>query len=123
MILVPVAIFPDPFRGKDNIIVLCETEQPRSGKALPTNTRRDAKAVFDKAPGEEPWQKLKSEKSKMKIRKCYNKNCDFQLIFVAGSALSRSTRCSRRTAAPRSAGRAAVTPARRYNFRNLKTNP
>ena len=43
----PVAIFKDPFRGGDNILVLCETAEPVANKALPTNGCRAAKAIFD----------------------------------------------------------------------------
>merc|ERR1711976_807884 len=53
--LKPVAMYPDPFRRGDNIIVLCETCLP-DGKLtpIPTNTRNAAKKLFDEAPEEEP---------------------------------------------------------------------
>merc|ERR1719191_953518 len=47
----PVRIFPDPFRGGDNILVLCEALLPGSLSPIPTNTRAAAKATFDRAPG------------------------------------------------------------------------
>jgi len=57
----PVAIFKDPFRGGDNILVLCETAEPVGNKALPTNGRRNAKALFDEAPEEKPWFGIEQE--------------------------------------------------------------
>merc|ERR1711920_982131 len=43
VLLKPAAIFKDPFRGGDNIIVLCECVDPKM-KPIPTNTRASAKA-------------------------------------------------------------------------------
>jgi glutamine synthetase len=67
----PVRIFPDPFRGGDNIIVLCEallplTEQEHKdgkpwGKPIPTNSRTAALATFEKALGEKPWFGIEQE--------------------------------------------------------------
>jgi len=57
----PVAIFKDPFRGGDNILVLCETAHPVDNSALPTNGRRAAKAIFDEAPEEVPWFGIEQE--------------------------------------------------------------
>merc|ERR1719287_336404 len=57
----PVAIFKDPFRGGDNILVLCETAEPVKNAALPTNTRRAAKALFDQALQEAPWYGIEQE--------------------------------------------------------------
>jgi len=61
VILNPVAIFKDPFRGGDNILVMCETATPVDNKPLPTNTRRAAKAIFDQAPAEQPWYGIEQE--------------------------------------------------------------
>merc|ERR1719191_1019866 len=57
----PVRIFPDPFRGGDNILVLCEALLPGSLSPIPTNTRAAAKATFDKAPAEKPWFGIEQE--------------------------------------------------------------
>lgn len=62
--LVPRAVYKDPFRGGDNVLVLCDTyEPPRTKpdgtvipmKPLPTNTRCAAAEAMDKAKAEEPW--------------------------------------------------------------------
>ena len=45
VIIHPKAIYPDPFRGGDNILVLCDTYTP-GGTPLPTNTRAAAAEVF-----------------------------------------------------------------------------
>merc|ERR1712118_489950 len=41
VLLRPVAIFDDPFRGGDNVLVLCETLTPAM-EPIPTNTRAAA---------------------------------------------------------------------------------
>lgn len=56
----PVALFPDPFRGAPHLLVLCEALLP-SLVPIPTNTRAPAKAIFDRALGEEPWFGLEQE--------------------------------------------------------------
>jgi len=61
VLLIPVAIFRDPFRGGDNILVLCETAHPVTGEPIPTNTRRAAKAIFDKKLEEKPWFGIEQE--------------------------------------------------------------
>jgi glutamine synthetase len=60
VIIKPVAFFPDPFRGGDNIIVLTETfvwEDTTYKNLVParTNFRNMAKKIFDALPDEEPW--------------------------------------------------------------------
>lgn len=57
----PCAIFPDPFRRGDNILVLCDTILPKSHAPLPSNTRAPAKAVFDQKLDEEPWFGIEQE--------------------------------------------------------------
>jgi len=60
VLLQPVAIFDDPFRGGDNVLVLCECLSPDM-QAIPTNTRRAAQAGFDQKPDEEPWFGIEQE--------------------------------------------------------------
>jgi glutamine synthetase len=60
VLLRPAAIFKDPFRGGSNILVLCDTMSP-DGTPLATNSRAPAKAIFDKALGEEPWFGIEQE--------------------------------------------------------------
>jgi glutamine synthetase len=54
VLLKPVALFPDPFRGLPHMLVLCETITP-DHKPLPDNTRAPAKALFDRKLDEIPW--------------------------------------------------------------------
>jgi hypothetical protein len=54
VLLKPVRIFPDPFRGAPHLMVLCETMLPDM-TPHPGNTRVHATGIFDKALGEEPW--------------------------------------------------------------------
>lgn len=51
----------DPFRGGDNILVLCETCLPVTGEPIPSNSRAKARAAFDAAPGLEPWFGIEQE--------------------------------------------------------------
>ena len=60
IILRPVKIVPDPFRGEPNILVLCECENPDGSPAI-ANTRREAKKVFDRDPKAAPWYGLEQE--------------------------------------------------------------
>merc|ERR1711939_1003245 len=66
VLIKPVRIFPDPFRGGDNILVLCETLLPGSLAPIPTNTRTAAKATFDKNPDEKPWFGIEQEYTLLK---------------------------------------------------------
>lgn len=54
------AIYPDPFRGKPHVLVLCDTYTP-AGEPLPTNTRFACEQVMDKAKELEPWFGLEQE--------------------------------------------------------------
>jgi len=61
VIIKPRAVFKDPFRGGDNILVLTDTYTP-GGTPLPTNTRAPAEAIFsasDEASG--AWFGLEQE--------------------------------------------------------------
>lgn len=62
--LIPRAIFKDPFRKGDNIIVMCDTYEPpkvgSDGKLLPpkpltTNTRFACAEAMEKAKAHVPW--------------------------------------------------------------------
>ena len=57
VIIKPRRIFPDPFRGGDNIIVICDTYTPQ-GVPLPTNHRAIAAEIFKHQPELEPWYGL-----------------------------------------------------------------
>jgi len=56
----PAAIFKDPFRGGDNILVLAETYN-NDGTPNRTNFRHHAKQVMDQAKDSEPWFGLEQE--------------------------------------------------------------
>jgi len=60
VIMKPKAIFKDPFRGGDNVLVLCDTYTP-AGTPLPTNTRHKAAEVFAAHEAEIPWYGLEQE--------------------------------------------------------------
>jgi glutamine synthetase len=66
VILKPVYYFPDPFRGGDNIMVLCEAFSWTDGsfkelKPCNTNFRNFAKKIFDHKPEEQPWFGIEQE--------------------------------------------------------------
>lgn len=59
-------MFPDPFRGGDNVMVLTETyiwSDKTYQNLIPTNTnfRHFAKQIFDANPAEEPWYGIEQE--------------------------------------------------------------
>ncbi|CAB1108249.1 unnamed protein product [Ectocarpus sp. CCAP 1310/34] len=60
VIIYPQAIYPDPFRGGDNIMVLCDTYEP-NGTPLPTNTRKECAAIMEKAKDLVPWFGIEQE--------------------------------------------------------------
>jgi len=62
VIMTPRATYPDPFRGGENILVLCDTYTP-GGTPLPTNTRAAAAAVLDtpEAAKAVPWFGIEQE--------------------------------------------------------------
>mmetsp|Transcript_4423 Transcript_4423/g.7332 ORF Transcript_4423/g.7332 Transcript_4423/m.7332 type:complete len:380 (-) Transcript_4423:507-1646(-) len=68
--LVPRAIYKDPFRGGDNILVMCDTyEPPRLNpdgtvtpmKPIPTNTRAACSDVMKKVDSHDPWFGIEQE--------------------------------------------------------------
>ncbi|PXF46116.1 Glutamine synthetase PR-1 [Gracilariopsis chorda] len=60
VILKAQTIFPDPFRGKPNILVMCDTYSPE-GAPLPTNTRYECALAMSAAASLEPWFGLEQE--------------------------------------------------------------
>jgi glutamine synthetase len=60
VIVKPRAIFKDPFRPGDNILVLTDTYTP-AGEPLPTNTRVAAVAAFAGREDEVPWFGIEQE--------------------------------------------------------------
>jgi len=56
----PVAIFKDPFRRGDNIIVMCECLNPDM-TPHPTNHRYEANTIFAKHAAEKPWFGIEQE--------------------------------------------------------------
>lgn len=56
----PVAIFPDPFRGGDNILVMTETWDP-DGSPNKYNYRHEAVRLMDANAKHEPWFGLEQE--------------------------------------------------------------
>ncbi|KAK7825811.1 glutamine synthetase nodule isozyme [Quercus suber] len=62
VILYPQAIFRDPFRGGNNILVMCDTYTP-AGEPLPTNARYKAEKIFSNPDvvAEEPWYGIEQE--------------------------------------------------------------
>jgi len=60
VIIKPRAVFKDPFRGGDNILVLTDTYTP-AGEPLPTNKRVAAADAFASKTDEEPWFGLEQE--------------------------------------------------------------
>ena len=73
VIMKPVAYYPDPFRGGDNIIVLTETyvwADESFSKLVPANTnfRHFAKRIFDAGMFEEPWFGIEQEYSLLETK-------------------------------------------------------
>ena len=60
VIIRPVAVFDDPFRGAPHKLVLCDCYTPKD-VAIPTNTRAGALAIFNAALEEEPWFGIEQE--------------------------------------------------------------
>jgi glutamine synthetase len=61
--LQPVKFVPDPFRGGDNILCLCETLNAKTMEPIATNKRAKAREVFEaKQVAEEvPWYGIEQE--------------------------------------------------------------
>ena len=56
----PVAMYPDPFRGGDNKLVLCETFK-HDMSATETNKRADCNEIMEMAKDEHPWFGIEQE--------------------------------------------------------------
>ena len=62
IILIPGAIFPDPFRGgKESVLVLCSTYTSREQKPTQTNGRHQAVEFFKEQDELEMWFGLEQE--------------------------------------------------------------
>ncbi|CAK4070970.1 unnamed protein product [Aphanomyces euteiches] len=60
VLLKPAAIFKDPFRGGNHILVLCDCYKPDM-TPIPSNTRFDALRVMKAAASHEPWFGIEQE--------------------------------------------------------------
>jgi len=60
VLLKPARIYADPFRGGDNIMVMCETLTPKM-VPIPTNTRAAAAELFSKNLAAKPWFGIEQE--------------------------------------------------------------
>lgn len=60
VVLEPCAIYRDPFRGGQHILVMCDT-YTRDGDPLPTNTRASCNKVMENAKDLVPWFGLEQE--------------------------------------------------------------
>lgn len=60
VILYPQAVYKDPFRGGDNILVMCDCWTPQ-GVPIPTNKRAHAAEVFKKVEAQVPWFGIEQE--------------------------------------------------------------
>ena len=73
VIMKPVAYYPDPFRGGDNIIVMTETfvwadDKFTTLKPANTNFRHFTRAIFEAGAHEEPWFGIEQEYSLLEIK-------------------------------------------------------
>ncbi|KAG8500509.1 hypothetical protein CXB51_002682 [Gossypium anomalum] len=67
VILYPQAIFKDPFRKGNNILVMCDAYTP-AGEPVPTNKRFNAAKIFSHPDvvAEEPWYGIEQEYTLLK---------------------------------------------------------
>ncbi|KAL0381090.1 UNVERIFIED_CONTAM: Glutamine synthetase nodule isozyme [Sesamum angustifolium] len=67
VILYPQAIFRDPFRRGNHILVMCDAYTP-AGEAIPTNNRHKAAKIFSHpdVASEEPWYGIEQEYTLLK---------------------------------------------------------
>lgn len=60
VMLHPVAIFQDPFRGAPHVLVMCECRLP-DGTPAKNNNRAAAAKIFEKGAAEKPWYGMEQE--------------------------------------------------------------
>jgi glutamine synthetase len=60
VVLNPQAVYSDPFRGSNGILVLCDCYD-RNGNPIETNTRFNAVQIFDKISDQHPWYGMEQE--------------------------------------------------------------
>jgi glutamine synthetase len=58
--LYPQAMFKDPFRPGDNILIMCDCYTP-DGDAIPTNTRNACAASMESIKDHVPWFGIEQE--------------------------------------------------------------
>jgi glutamine synthetase len=89
VIIVPRALFNDPFRGNNHKMVMCDTYFP-DGNPLPNNHRVWAKSLFDKNLEEEPWFGLEQEyfliDPKTNLPLGYNENIEQGQFYCSAGA-------------------------------------
>lgn len=61
VLLIPRAIFKDPFRGGANILVVADTYSPADRAPLPSNTRADASSILERVKDHEMWFGIEQE--------------------------------------------------------------
>jgi glutamine synthetase len=61
VLLIPRAIFKDPFRGGGNILVVADTYSPADRAPLPSNSRAEASSVFERVKEHEVWFGIEQE--------------------------------------------------------------
>ncbi|HUG83421.1 MAG TPA: glutamine synthetase GlnII [Euzebya sp.] len=61
VVLMPVFTCPDPIRGGDDVLVMCETALTRDLSPHPSNTRAKAREVFEAYADQEPLFGLEQE--------------------------------------------------------------
>jgi len=65
VVIQPRAMYADPFRGKPNLLVMCDCYDPQ-GRPLPTNTRFECAKVMEQAKDLVPWFGVEQEYFLMK---------------------------------------------------------
>lgn len=60
VVLYPAALFKDPFRGGNHVLVMCDCYTP-DGEPIKSNTRYAANKIFEADPEEEPWYGIEQE--------------------------------------------------------------